>query len=671
MIELDKRCINTARFLAVDAVEKAKSGHPGLPLGAAPMAYVLWDRFLRHNPADPHWPNRDRFVLSAGHGSALLYALLHLTGYSLSLEQLQQFRQWGSETPGHPEVGRTAGVEATTGPLGQGFSMAVGMAIAERHLAATINREGLPLIDHHTYVLASDGDMMEGISSEAASLAGTLALGKLIVLYDDNHISLEGPTSFAFTEDVGRRFEAYGWQVHHVRHGNDLTEIGAAIRNARASSARPTLIPVRTHLGYDSPVQDTREAHGEPLGPVNVRATKQKLGWPIDPPFLVPPDALAHYREALARGAAWQKEWEGLRDRFRLQFPEEARRWEAQLAGTLPDGWDADLPKYAPGAPPIATRDASQSVLQALAPRLPALVGGSADLAPSTKTLLPGTGDLSAADGRGRNVHFGVREHAMVAALNGMALHGGLIPYGATFLNFSDYARGAIRLSALQQTHAIFVFTHDSIALGEDGPTHQPIEQFASLRALPGLTVIRPADANETVAAWRLAIERRGPTALIFTRQKLPVLESKGSTIADGVARGGYVLSESGSSEPAVVLVATGSEVPMMLDAQLQLRSEGIHARVVSLPCWNLFDEQPAPYRDSVLLPGVPKVSMEAGTTFGWERYVGDGGRSIGLDRFGASAPGAVVQKELGISPEHVLATVRELVATRRGGASR
>jgi transketolase len=671
MSELDQLCINTARFLSVDAVEKAKSGHPGLPLGAAPMAYVLWDRYLRHNPADPHWPNRDRFVLSAGHGSALLYALLHLTGYALPIEQLQQFRQWGSQTPGHPEVGRTPGVEATTGPLGQGFAMAVGLAMAERHLAATINRDGLPLVDHYTYVLASDGDMMEGISSEAASLAGHLALRKLIVLYDDNHISLEGPTAWSFTEDVGRRFESYGWNTLRVEDGNDLAEIDATIRTARTSATRPTLIAVRTHLGYDSPVQDTREAHGEPLGPANVRATKEKLGWPLEPSFLVPPEALDHYRDALVRGKVWQQEWEALRAKFRSDFPEEARRWEARLAGGLPEDWDAALPKFVGGAAPIATRDASQSVLQALAPALPALIGGSADLAPSTKTLLPGTGDLSPADGTGRNIHFGVREHAMVAALNGLALHGGLLPYGATFLNFSDYARGAIRLAALQQTHTILIFTHDSIALGEDGPTHQPIEQLASLRAIPGLTVLRPADANETVAAWRLAVERPGPTALIFTRQKLPVMDPVRYPIAAGVPRGGYVLSESEPPGPHVILLATGSEVPMMLDAQARLRSEGILGRVVSMPCWNLFDEQPPDYRDAVLPPGAPKVSMEAGVTLGWDRYVGANGRTIGVERFGASAPGAVVQAELGISADHVLETVRSLLRPLLGGARR
>ena len=626
------------------------------------MAYVLWDRFLRHNPADPAWPNRDRFVLSAGHGSALLYALLHLTGYDLPLAELQRFRQWDSRTPGHPERGRTPGVEATTGPLGQGFAMAVGMAIAERHLAATFNRPGLALVDHHTYVLASDGDMMEGITSEAASLAGTLALGKLIVLYDDNHISLEGPTSFAFTEDVGHRFEAYGWNVRHVRHGNDLAEIGAALRTARGDASRPTLIGVRTHLGYDSPVQDTREAHGEPLGPSNLRATKQKLGWPLEPAFLIPPDALAHYREAVPRGAAWQREWDTVRDAYRAQYPEEIKRFDAQVFGLLPSGWDSGLPVFSASTAPLATRDASQQALQALAPKLPALIGGSADLAPSTKTVLPGTGDLSATDPSGRNLHFGVREHAMVAAVNGMALHGGLLPFGATFLNFSDYARGALRLSALQQAHVVFVFTHDTVALGEDGPTHQPIEQFAGLRAVPGFRVIRPADGNETIAAWRIAVASEGPTALLLTRQKLPVLDPARYAIATGVARGGYVLSESDPTPPQVILLATGSEVAVMLEAQGRLRAEGIGARVISLPCWSLFDEQPAEYRDSVLLRNVPRVSLEAASTFGWERYVGSGGRAIGIDRFGASAPGPVVLRELGISADHVLQTVRSLL---------
>jgi transketolase len=668
MSDSDTTCVNTLRFLAVDSVEKAKSGHPGLPLGAAPMAYVLWDRFLRHNPADPNWPNRDRFVLSAGHGSALLYALLHVTGYDLTLEDLQQFRQWESRTPGHPEHGRTPGVEATTGPLGQGFAMGVGMAIAERHLASTFNGGGLTLVDHYTYGIVSDGDLMEGISSEAASLAGTLGLGKLIYLYDDNHISLEGPTEWAFTEDVPSRFLAYGWQVLRVADGNDLPAIDGALREARAESTKPTLICVRTHIGYGSPVQDTREAHGEPLGPANTRATKEKLGWPLEPSFYVPEDSLAHFRQAVGRGAQWQKDWEDVRGRFHAQSVEQAQAFDNQIAGVLPPGWDAQLPSFVPGDGAMATRDASQKFLNAVAPKIPALVGGAADLSPSTKTLIPGSADYSSGDAAGRNFHFGVREHAMTAALNGMALHGGLIPYGATFLTFSDYARGALRLAALQQTHAVFIYTHDSIGMGEDGPTHQPIEHLASLRAIPGFTLIRPADANETVTAWRIALQRPGPTALVLSRQKLPVLDASRLPISVGVLRGGYVLSEAASATPEVILIATGSEVSLVLEAQTRLATQGTHARVVSLPSWELFDEQPFSYRESVLPTGIPKISVEAGVTQGWSRYVGAKGESIGLDRFGASAPGPVVQRELGFTVEHILDCVKRVLALRDVG---
>jgi transketolase len=662
--DLDTTCVNTLRFLAVDAVEKAKSGHPGLPLGAAPMAYVLWDRFLRHNPANPQWPNRDRFVLSAGHGSALLYALLHATGYDLPMEELQRFRQWGSETPGHPEHGLTPGVEATTGPLGQGFGMGVGMAIAERHLASTYNREGFPLVDHYTYGIVSDGDLMEGMSSEAASLAGTLGLGKLIYLYDDNHVSLEGPTEWAFTEDVEARFQAYHWQVLRVSDGNDLTAIDSALRAARAEKSRPSLISIRTHLGYGSPVQDTREAHGEPLGPANLRATKEKLGWPLEPTFYFPEEARAHLRQAVDRGTRWQKEWETLREAYRAADAARIQAFEDQLTGRLPVGWDSDLPTFKPGDGPIATRDASQKVINALAPKLPALLGGAADLSPSTKTLIPGSSDESASDGSGRNFHFGVREHAMVAIVNGMALHGGLLPYGATFLTFSDYARGAIRLAALQQTHIVLIFTHDSIGMGEDGPTHQPIEHLVSLRTIPGFTVWRPADANETSAAWRMAIQRTGPSALVFTRQKVPVFDPGVYPIAVGTPHGGYILSEAASAKPDVVLIATGSEVALVLEAQKQLQASKVQARVVSLPSWEVFDEQPSSYRDSVLPPSLPKVSIEAGVTLGWSRYVGSRGESIGVNRFGASAPGPVVQKELGITVEHVLHCVTRVLGT-------
>lgn len=671
MTDLDATCVNTLRFLAVDSVERAKSGHPGLPLGAAPMAYVLWDRFLHHDPARPDWPNRDRFILSAGHGSALLYALLHVTGYDLSLEDLQRFRQWGSRTPGHPEHGLTPGVEATTGPLGQGFAMGVGMAMAERHLGAAYNRAGFPIVDHYTYGLVSDGDLMEGISSEAASLAGTLGLGKLIYLYDDNHISLEGPTEWAFTESVPQRFEAYGWQVLRVVDGNDLVAIEAALHAARAEIRRPTIICVRTHIGYGSPVQDTREAHGEPLGPTNLKATKEKLGWPLEPTFFVPGEVRTHFLAARDRGARWRADWEGLLQRYGNAHPAEARNWHEQWAGRLPNGWEAAIPMFPPATGPMATRDASQKFLAAVGPKVPALLGGAADLSPSTKTLLPGSPDFSATDAAGRNFHFGVREHAMVAILNGIALHGGLIPYGGTFLTFSDYARGGLRLAALQGTHTVFVFTHDSIAMGEDGPTHQPVEQLLTLRAIPHMTVIRPADANETSAAWRVALARPGPTSLVFSRQKLPVLDPAIYPISAGLPRGGYVLAEATGGAPKVVLVATGSEVALVLDAQPQLEKAGIPTRVVSLPSWELFDEQPAAYRDAILPPGIPKVSVEAGITLGWSRYVGDEGASIGVDRFGASAPGPVVLREFGFTVEHITEVVRHVLATVPGEAKR
>jgi len=667
---LDLTCVNTLRFLSVDQVEKAKSGHPGLPLGAAPMAYVLWDRYLRHNPANPDWPNRDRFVLSAGHGSALLYSLLHVTGYDLPLEQLQRFRQWGSQTPGHPEYRCAPGVEATTGPLGQGFAMGVGMAIAEQELASTYNRPGEPLVDHRTYGIVSDGDLMEGIASEAASLAGHLELGKLLYLYDDNHVSLEGPTDWAFTEDVGHRFEAYGWQVLRVEDGNDLGAIDAAIRSAHADARRPTLISVRTHIGYGSPVQDTRLAHGEALGPENTRKTKEKLGWPVEPAFLVPPEARAHFREALARGAGWEQEWRGLIERVRGADTARVRALEDRLAGTLPSGWDADLPKFRPADGPVATRDASEKMLATLAPRLPSLAGGAADLSPSTKTVMPNVPDFSPDDGGGRNFHFGVREHAMVGVLNGMALHGGLIPYGGTFLTFSDYARGSIRIAALQQSHIILVFTHDSIGLGEDGPTHQPIEQIPALRAIPHLTLFRPADANETIAAWRLAIAHPGPTALVLTRQKIPVLDPDTYPIADGVPRGGYVLADAPGGASEAILIGTGSEVSVALEAQRALQARGVRARVVSLPCWQLFDAQPESYRRSVLPSGIPKVSIEAAATFGWSRYVGADGASIGVDRFGGSAPGPVVMRELGITSDHVVQETLRLLGKAGGGAA-
>ena len=663
MTDLDETCINTLRFLSVDAVEKAKSGHPGLPLGAAPMAYALWDRFLRHNPANPRWWDRDRFILSAGHGSALLYALLHMTGYDLSLDDLRAFRQLGSRTPGHPEYGHTPGVESTTGPLGQGFATGVGMAIAERHLAARFNREGFPLVDHFTYALVSDGDLMEGLASEAASLAGSMHLGKLIYLYDDNHVSLEGGTELTFTEDVLRRFEAYGWHTARVADGNDVEAVAQALVTARGERDRPSLIAVRTHIGYGSPRQDTREAHGEPLGPEGTKATKLALGWPLEPAFLVPDPAREHLGKARARGAALEEEWNVLFQRYRERFPSDAALFERTQRGELPEGWSRALPSFGPTDPPLATRGASEKVLNALASVLPELVGGSADLAPSTMTLLKGLPSFNLEHPEGRNFHFGVRENAMVAALNGIALHGGLRPYGATFFVFSDYARPSLRLAALMRTRIVVVFTHDSIHVGEDGPTHQPIEQLAGLRAMPGMTVIRPADANEVAASWKTALGRPGPVSLILTRQKLPNLPGTADLASEGLARGAYVLSEPAGSAPRAILIATGSEVELALQAQATLAREGLPTRVVSMPSWELFEEQDAAYRAQVIPRNVPRVSVEAGATLGWSRYVGEDGIAIGIDRFGISAPGPAVAKSLGLTLDRVLEAVRRVTS--------
>lgn len=652
----DELCINTLRFLAVDAVEQAGSGHPGQPLGAAPMMYVLWDRFLRHNPRNPRWCNRDRYILSAGHGSALLYALLHVTGYDLPLEELQRFRQWESKTPGHPEYGHTVGVEATTGPLGQGFGMGVGMAIAERFLATCFNRPGFPIVDHYTYALVSDGDLMEGVSAEAASLAGVLGLSKLIYLYDDNHISIEGETDITFTENVKHRFEAYGWQVIRLPDGNDLEAIEAAIRMAQANQERPSLLIVRTHIGYGSPKQDTGEVHGSPLGPEATRKTKETLNWPIDTPFFIPDETRAHFRQAVEQGAQREAEWQALLDTYHREYPELAAQLEQIRRGALPKEWAADLPVFSPEEKAIATRKASGKVMNTLAERLHHFIGGSADLAPSTNTILTGYGDFGFDEAYPRNLHFGVREHAMGTIVNGMALHGGVIPYGATFLIFSDYyMRPALRLAALMQTHGIFVFTHDSIALGEDGPTHQPIEHLMSLRAIPGFTVIRPADANETTTAWRVAIQRHGPVALVLTRQSVPVLDPKRYPIAEGVPRGAYILAETENDHPDVILIATGSEVHLVLAAQEELKTRDVHARVVSMPSWELFDEQSIEYRHQVLPPEVPKLAVEAGTPLGWCHYVGEQGDVIGLNRFGASALGGVVYEQLGFNVNHVV----------------
>jgi len=660
--DLDHLCVNALRFLAVDEVEKAKSGHPGLPLGAAPMAYVLWDRFLRHYPLNPAWQNRDRFILSAGHGCALLYALLYLTGYDLPLEELKRFRQWGSKTPGHPEYGLTPGVECTTGPLGQGFAMGVGMALAEAHLSACFNRPRFAVVDHYTYGIVSDGDLMEGVASEAASLAGALRLGKLIYLYDNNHISIEGKTDNVFSESVQHRFEAYGWQVLTIEDGTDLDAIEQAIHAARAETTRPSLIAVRNHIGYGSPKQDTADAHGEPLGAENTRATKERLGWPVEPTFFVPEQAGVHFLKAVANGKQLECEWEMVLREYSEKYPDLARHYEQVMRGELPTGWNSDLANFHSEHGPMATRDASGKVMNTLAHRLPQLMGGSADLAPSTKTILMGYGDFGFGKDCAHNLHFGVREHAMGAIANGLAVHGGILPYTATFLTFSDYMRPAIRLAALMRAHVVFIFTHDSIGLGEDGPTHQPVEQLLALRAIPGLVVIRPADANETVAAWRIAVSRREPVAMALSRQKLPILDLKRYPVEEGAAHGAYVLSEASGGKPAIILIGTGSEVHLALAAQAELWKRVVPARVVSMPSWELFDREPSDYQAKVLPADVPKLAIEAGVTRGWRDYVGSSGDIVGLDRFGASAPGPVVMKNLGFDVQNVVSRAMELV---------
>lgn len=663
--ELDQLCINTIRMLAVDAVQKANSGHPGTPMGLAPLGYVLWTRFLKHNPRNPYWPDRDRFVLSAGHASMLLYSLLHLTGYDLSLEELKRFRQWGSKTPGHPEYGHTPGVETTTGPLGQGFANSVGMAIVERFLAERFNRSDHTIVDHYTYVIAGDGDMMEGIASEAASLAGHLKLGKLICFYDDNHITIEGSTDLTFCEDVKKRFEAYCWHVVTIQEDeNDLEAISKAIRSAQAETSRPSLIIIRTHIGYGSPNrQDTAKAHGEPLGQEEVKLTKQNLGWPLEPDFRIPDMALDNFRKAVARGSSWEADWQARFDAYAAEYPDLAEEWRQAMNRKLPKGWDADVRGYQPKGP-MATRQAFGEVLNQIAPHLSTLIGGSADLAPSTNTYLKDLGDLSAEDFSGRNIHFGIREHAMGGILNGMALHGGVIPYGGTFLVFSDYMKPSIRLAALMKLPVICVFTHDSIGLGEDGPTHQPIEQLAGLRAIPNLMVIRPADATETAVAWRLAIEwQRGPVAMILTRQKLPVLDRGRYAPADLVEKGAYILTETQGKRPDLILIATGSEVYLALQAGQELEAQGIAVRIVSMPSWELFEQQPIDYRITVLPPKIrARVSVEASSTFGWHRYVGFEGDIIGLDRFGASAPGEVLMREFGFTVEKIVARAQALL---------
>ena len=677
---LDQLCVNTLRFLAIDAVQKANSGHPGMPMGAAPMAYQLWTRFLKHNPARPDWFDRDRFVLSAGHGSMLLYGLLHLTGYDLPLDEIQRFRQWGSRTPGHPERGVTPGVEVSTGPLGQGFGNAVGMAIAEARLAAQYNRPGFQIIDHYSYVIASDGDLMEGVASEAASLAGHLRLGKLICLYDDNCISLAASTELSFTEDRAARFRSYGWQVQTVQDGNDLEAIGAAVEKARAELQHPSLIIVCTHLGYGSPgKQDSFEAHGAPLGVEEVRLTKERLGWPAEPSFHLPDQALGHFREALSEGAKAQGAWEALFGRYQGEYPELARELRQVIGGELPSGWEAAIPEFPADPKGMATRIAVGKVLNALAAKLPQLVGGSADLNPSTFTALQGLGDFQSALRQpadrqgstggawgpgGANIHFGVREHAMGAVVNGMAAHGGTIPFGATFLTFSDYLRPTLRLAALSELQVIHIFTHDSIALGEDGPTHQPVEHLASLRAIPRLVVIRPGDANESAVACRAALSLKGrPVALILSRQSVPTLERSRYAGAEGLLRGGYILADAEAGLPQLILIATGSELSLAAQARLQLLEEKVQARVVSLPSWELFEEQPQDYRDLVLPPTITaRLAIEAGSPQGGHRYVGLGGRVLAVEGFGASAPGDVVLREYGFTVENICRLARELL---------
>jgi transketolase len=668
---LDELSINTLRFLSADAVQNANSGHPGMPMGAAPMAYVLWTRFLKYNPRDPNWFDRDRFVLSAGHGSMLLYSLLHLTGYSLPLDQIKHFRQLDSRTPGHPERGLTPGVEVSTGPLGQGFANGVGMAIVEAWMGARFNRPGFDLVNHYTYAICGDGDLMEGVTQEAASLAGHLRLGKLVYLYDQNHISLSGATNMTFTENVAERFDAYGWHTRSVPDGNNLEDIESAIKEARRDP-RPSLILVRTHIGYGSPhKQDTFSAHGSPLGEEELALTKKALGWPTMDKFYIPTEALDHFREALIKGASAQTNWRTKLDAYRAAFPAECAQFEQFVSGKLPEGWDAGLPQWKPGDKPIATRVASGQVLNVLAKNIPNLIGGSADLNPSTETALKGLGDFQPPDPPGvgtqgsvggewdyggRNLAFGVREHAMGAAVNGMAAHGGVIPFSATFLVFSDYMKPPIRLGALSDLKTLYLFTHDSIGIGEDGPTHEPVEQLAGLRAIPGLIVIRPADANETAAAYRVAMAEPGPVLMAFTRQNLPHITER-----PDVARGAYVLGDAGAAD--VILISTGSEVHLCVKAQEKLKEFSVRARVVSMPSWELFLRQSEEYRETVLPRSMRKrVCVEAASSMGWHRWAGDEGAIIAMDRYGASAPGDQVLKKFGFTMEHVAATALRLL---------
>ena len=658
---LDQLSIDTLRLLAVDAVQKANSGHPGAPLGCAPIAYLLFNKLMKHNPSDSKWADRDRFVLSNGHASALLYGSLFLAGYGVTLDDLKSFRQWGSRTPGHPERGHLDGVEVTTGPLGQGIAMAVGMAIAEKHLAAVYNKPGFEVVDHHTYALLGDGDLMEGVSHEAASLAGTLGLGKLTFIYDDNLISLDGPTSLSYTEDALERFESYHWHVQRVTDGNDLAAIEAAIEAAKAETGRPSMIAVRTIIGYGSPKAGSNKSHGEPLGAEAVAATKKFFGFPEDQSFVVPDAALGNWRKAVERGAEQEAAWKKLFAGYAAANPELAAEFERTQKGELKAGWEKAIPSF-PVDKPVATRNAGGEILNAIAAAVPELFGGAADLTSSTRTIFkPGANFHE--DPAGRNVFFGVREFGMCAAVNGIAAHGGLIPFGSTFFIFSDYAKPAIRLASLMKAHSLFIFTHDTIALGEDGPTHQPVEQLMGFRAIPGLTDLRPADANETAAAWRLALERKGPCFFALTRQNLPVIDAAKHDVYGGVSKGAYILQEAVKpSKPQVVLIGAGSEVWPCLEAAKLLAGDGIRAQVVSFPSWKIFEEQTAEYKSSVLPAGVPKLAVEAGATLGWWKYVGLDGDVIGLDRFGASAPGPKVMAELGFSAANIAARAKKLV---------
>jgi transketolase len=653
MTELDQLSINALRFLAVDAVEKANSGHPGAPLGDAPIAYLLFHKYMRHNPANSKWTDRDRFVLSNGHASAMLYSVLHLTGYKVTIEDLEQFRQFDSHTPGHPELGATDGVEVTTGPLGQGLAMSIGMAAAERHLAARYNRPGLEIVNHFTYVICGDGDLMEGVSHEACSFAGTLGLGKLILFYDDNLVSLDGPTELSYSEDVEMRFEAYHWHVQRVADGNDMEAIEKAIEAAKAVTDKPSIIAVRTVIGYGSPKAGTSKAHGEPLGAEDTKLTKEKLGWPEYKSFYVPEDAAKNWAQARERGAKLESDWNARFANYKQQYPELAAEYERVFEGKLPAGWEAGVTKFPANSKPMATRVAGGNVINAIAQKVPELIGGAADLSTSTKTTIKDSPSFHV-DPNGRNIFFGVREFGMCAFVNGMAAHGGLIPFGSTFFVFSDYARPALRLAALMQVPSTFVFTHDSIGLGQDGPTHQPIEQISSLRAIPEFTDFRPADANETAAAWQVILERRRPSFLALSRQDLPVLDPEKHDILDGVRHGAYVLNDGGAS-PDVVLIATGSEVSLILKAAAALESQGTHARVVSMPSWRLFDEQPEEYQRKILLTGVPRLVVEAGSPYGWWKIAGDNGDVLGLDRFGSSAPGEIAMEKLGFNVNNVV----------------